>query len=78
MAERSDLVGRLPVVYCGKPVEEWYSLYCQAALRLQKAEALLKAAYDGMHKDHWEEGDSETVVCEKINDHFANYRNRSV
>jgi hypothetical protein len=78
VAERSDLVGRLPVVYCGKPVEEWYSLYCQAVLRLHKAETLLQAAYAGMHKDHWAEGESEAAVCEKINDHFVNYHNRPV
>lgn len=31
---RADLAGRLPIVYCGKPVEEWYSLYCQASAKV--------------------------------------------
>jgi hypothetical protein len=71
---RCDLEGRLPLVYCGKPVEEWYSMYCQAVLRLDRAEKLLRRAYDGMHKDHWAEGESETEVCKAINDHFANFK----
>jgi len=75
---RKDLEGTLPVVYCNKPVEEWYSLYCQAVLRLHKAETLLQAAYDGMHKEHWAEGETEAEVCKRINDHFANYRDRDV
>lgn len=28
---RTDLEGRLPIVYNGKPVEEWYRLYCSEA-----------------------------------------------
>ena len=75
---RKDLEGVIPVVYCGKPVEEWYSLYCQAVLRLHKAETLLQAAYAGMHKDHWKEGESAAEVCNRINDHFSNYRDRGV
>lgn len=76
---RKDIEGStLPVVYCNKPVEEWYSLYCQAVLRLHKAETLLQAAYDGMHKEHWAEGETEAEVCKRINDHFANYRDRKV
>ena len=33
MAEREDLRGRLPIVYNGKSVEEWYSLYCQEVMK---------------------------------------------
>jgi hypothetical protein len=66
---RLDLQGRLPVVYCGKSVEEWYSLFCQTALRLDKAHRLLQRAYDGMHKEHWQEGESEAEVCQAIR-HF--------
>jgi hypothetical protein len=49
-------------------------MYCQAVLRLDRAEKLLRRAYDGMHKDHWAEGESETEVCKAINDHFANFK----
>lgn len=28
---RKDLEGRLPVVYNGRSVEEWYSMYCHEA-----------------------------------------------
>jgi hypothetical protein len=73
-AIRSDLADNLPVVYCGRAVEEWYSMYCQAVLRLDKAEKLLRRAYNGMHKDHWAEGESETEVCKAISDHFANVK----
>lgn len=38
---RKDLEGRLPIVYAGKPVEEWYRLYCQAALRVSELERIL-------------------------------------
>jgi hypothetical protein len=34
--------------------------------RLQKAESLLKRAYNGMHKEHWREGESESEVCQAI------------
>ena len=30
---RDDLKGRLPIVYNGKTVEEWYSLFCQQTAR---------------------------------------------
>ena len=30
---RTDLEGRLPIVYNGKSVEEWYTLYCQSELK---------------------------------------------
>lgn len=30
---RADLGGRLPIVYNGKPAEEWYTLYCQEVLQ---------------------------------------------
>ena len=33
MTGRSDLEGRLPIVYNGKSAEEWYTLYCQETLR---------------------------------------------
>jgi hypothetical protein len=38
---RKDLHDRLPIVYAGKPVEEWYRLYCQAALRVSELERVL-------------------------------------
>lgn len=69
MRFRHDLEGRLPVVYSGKSIEEWYSLFCQETLRLHKATILLKRAYDGMHKDHWAEGETESEVCDDIH-HF--------
>ena len=69
MRLRYDLEGRLPVVYSGKSIEEWYSLFCQETLRLHKATILLKRAYDGMHKDHWAEGETESEVCDDIR-HF--------
>jgi Lar family restriction alleviation protein len=40
---RHDLEGRLPVVYCGKPVEEWYSQYCQAVMKLSRLQSVAKA-----------------------------------
>lgn len=44
---RKDLEGRLPIVYNGKSVEEWYTLYCQQALKnneLQQRIAKMEAA----------------------------------
>lgn len=32
MSGRTDLEGRLPIVYNGKSAEEWYRLYCQQVL----------------------------------------------
>lgn len=69
MKVRRDLEGRLPVVYCGKSVEEWYSLFCQTVLKLDNAQRLLQRAYDGMQKEHWAEGESEAEVCQAIR-HF--------
>lgn len=39
------------------------------AKRLQRAESLLQRAYDGMQKEHWQEGESEAEVCQAIR-HF--------
>lgn len=46
---RKDLEGRLPVVYNGKAVEEWYQLFCSTAkernmlrLQLQHAKERIK------------------------------------
>ena len=72
MDKRHDLEGYVPVVYNGKTAAEWYSLYCSVVLRLSKAQRLLKSSYDGMHKDHWAEGETEAEVCKEINDFFAN------
>ena len=33
---RADLEGRLPIVYNGKSAEEWYTLYCQEVLRVDR------------------------------------------
>jgi hypothetical protein len=41
--------------------------------RLQQAENLLKRAYDGMAKDHWQEGESEAEVCDAIRFYRDNY-----
>lgn len=41
--------------------------------RLQHADSLLKRAYDGMHKEHWQEGESEADVCEGIRLYRDNY-----
>jgi hypothetical protein len=43
------------------------------ATRLQKAESLLKRAYDGMAKAHWQEGESEAEVCDAIRFYRDNY-----
>jgi len=43
------------------------------AIRLQEAESLLKRAYDGMAKAHWQEGESEAEVCDAIRFHRDNY-----
>lgn len=69
MKVRCDLEGRLPVVYCGKSAEEWYSMFCQTVLKLDKAQSLLQRAYDAMQKEHWAEGESETEACDAIR-HF--------
>ena len=46
--------------------------YMRTRQRLQeqfaKSRGLLRRAYDGMHKDHWAEGESETEVCQAIRD----------
>ena len=42
--------------------------------RLRQAEALLKRAYNGMAKAHWQEGESEAEVCEAIRHYRDNYR----
>lgn len=42
------------------------------AKRLEAAEALLKRAYDGMHKEHWQEGESEQECCDAIETYFFN------
>jgi hypothetical protein len=44
------------------------------AKRLEAAEALLKRAYDGMHKEHWQEGESEQECCDAIDDVFFQRR----
>lgn len=36
------------------------------ARRLEKAESLLRRIYNGIHKEHWQEGESEREVCEAI------------
>jgi uncharacterized circularly permuted ATP-grasp superfamily protein len=36
--------------------------------QLAKSRGLLRRAYDGMHKDHWANGESETEVCQAIRD----------
>jgi hypothetical protein len=41
--------------------------------RLQHADSLVKRAYDGMHKEHWQEGESESEVCEGIRLYRDNY-----
>ena len=42
---RDDLKGRLPVVYNGKTVEEWYQLFCQESSRvITQREVMKKAA----------------------------------
>ena len=38
------------------------------AFRFATAQDLLRRAYDGMHKDHWAEGESKTEVCQAIRD----------
>ena len=38
------------------------------AMRLQRAEHLLRRAYAGMQKEHWAEGESEAQVCQAIRD----------
>ncbi len=48
---RKDLEGRLPIVYMGKSVEEWYQLYTQQALKIQVLEEeldKLRAAVDDL------------------------------
>lgn len=42
------------------------------AKRLEAAEALLKRAYDGMHKEHWQEGETERECCDAIRHYFDN------
>lgn len=42
------------------------------AKRLEAAEALLKRAYNGMHKEHWQEGESERECCDAIETYFFN------
>lgn len=41
--------------------------------RLRQAEALLKRALDGMHRLHWQEGETEKEVCEAIRDYRDQY-----
>ena len=65
MSKRSDLP-EIPVVLHGKPIEHWHSQYIQTLMNLVKAEDLLRRAYNGMHKDHWKEGESESEVCAAI------------
>lgn len=43
MNQRQDLNDCVPIVYNGKPAEEWYSLYCQAAMDNDRLVAALKA-----------------------------------
>lgn len=43
---RSDLEGRLPVVYNGRPVEEWYRLCCQQSMRLDRLLSAAKAVVE--------------------------------
>ena len=38
----------------GKSAAEWCSLHAQSSLRLAKAEALLRRAYEARQKWHWE------------------------
>jgi len=73
-ASRHDLEGRLPVVFCGKSITEWYSLYCRSVLRLAESDRLLRRAYDGMLKEHWAEGESESEVLDAILSHLENNR----
>ena len=40
---RTDLEGRLPIVYNGRSVEEWYKAYCAEALQNRKLIEALKA-----------------------------------
>jgi hypothetical protein len=75
---RSDLVDHIPVVHCGKTAEEWYSLHCQSVLRLVKAESLLIKVYEGFHKEHWDQGDSEGEVLKQVHDHLQNYKKRPI
>jgi len=53
-----DIIDKLtvPVVFNGKSAAEWCSLHAQSSLRLAKAEALLRRAYEARQKWHWEEG----------------------
>jgi len=69
MSKRSDLP-EIPVVICGKTIKHWHDSFVQTLLRLVKAETLLRRAYEGMHKDHWKEGESENEVCDAIWDYL--------
>jgi len=44
---RKDLEGRLPIVYNGKSVEEWYRLYCEQIRVSDAAIKVLRASSKG-------------------------------
>lgn len=70
---RADLEGRLPIVYNGKSVEEWYSLYCQEAMR---ADRLQKAVDEMTVVDLSELTPDEQVAMDKATAEFTAWMDR--